>query len=118
MLTELEYYYEKQPEPVRECLLAAKMIILQVDQRISHQRMYRIPFFLLGGRKLCFLWVHRGKPLIGFVQDRSTLTFAPGSKRRDQITTMQLDPQADLPVEYMTTRLQSLIALYDRSGKA
>ncbi len=115
MLTPLENYYLKQPEPIRECLLAMKEIILHISSKITHERKYQIPFFYYKGKKLCFLWVDRKKPLLGFVQDRKLQPLVAGVKRRDTIETILLDPAADLPIELVTERLKEIMKLYDQS---
>lgn len=71
-LTASEYYYEKQETATRECLLALKAIILSVDKNIVHTRKYQIPFFCYKEFNLGFLWVHRKKIIVGFVQDKKT----------------------------------------------
>lgn len=115
MLTALENYYLKQPEPIRECLLAMKEIILRINSEITHERKYQIPFFYYKGKKLCFLWVDRKKPLLGFVIDRKLQPLIAGVKRKDTVETILLDPTEDLPIEFVIEKLQQIMALYDQS---
>jgi len=115
MTTLLENYYLKQPEPIQGCLLALKSIILGVNGHITHERKYQIPFFYYKGKKLCFLWVTRKKLLIGFVEDRTLQELVPGIRRKDRMETMQLDPDADIPIDIILENLDRLIRLYDLS---
>ncbi|RFM27286.1 DUF1801 domain-containing protein [Deminuibacter soli] len=113
MKTTLEAYYTKQPEAIRECLLALKAIVLRLDARITHVRKFQIPFFYLGNRKLAFLWVNRKKLLFGFVTDKSVLPQQEGTRKRNHFETIEINPDEDIPQEYIVARLQALITLYD-----
>ncbi|MDD2305098.1 MAG: hypothetical protein PHP53_10425 [Prolixibacteraceae bacterium] len=54
MNTKLEDYYLRHPEPFQGCLLAMKHLILNLDNRITHERKYQIPFFVLRGKSWHF----------------------------------------------------------------
>ena len=112
MLTGPDNYYLKQEEPLLSCLLALKDIILGIDNDIIHTRKYRIPFFYYNGKKLAFLWVQRKKVMVGFIQDKQTLPEIPGIRRKDRVETILLDPDADIPVEYIMRELQKRLQLY------
>lgn len=113
MNTKLEDYYLRHPEPFQGCLLAMKHIILNLDNRITHERKYQIPFFCFEGKKLAFLWVNRGKLLLGFVTDKSIIPRSAGIKHKDRIEMIRLDPNADLPVEMISEKLMEQIRTYE-----
>jgi len=113
MVTTLEEYYLKQPEPIQGCLLALKQLLLGIDEGITHERKYQIPFFYYRGYKLCFLWVDRKKLLLGFVEDRKLQPLVPGIKRRDKVETFVIDPVKDLPVEVILERVKGLMGVYE-----
>jgi len=54
MNDQLEEYYLRHPEPFQGCLLALKQLILNLDERITHERKYQIPFFCFRGEKTGF----------------------------------------------------------------
>lgn len=114
MSTDLENYYMKHPEPVQGCLLALKHIILSIDNQITHERKYQIPFFCYKGKRLGFLWVHRKKPMVGFVTDCRIYPATPGIKRKDSIETLIFDPNADIPAEIIREKIIKLMEIYDR----
>lgn len=107
-------YYFKQPEPYQGCLLALKEIILNVSPHIGHRRMFQIPFFFYKDKKLCFLWVHRKKLLLGFVEDKNIYKKVPGQRRKSKMTMLEIDPNADLPMKKILPALQKLIVRYDK----
>jgi hypothetical protein len=113
MNTKLEDYYLRHPEPFQGCLLALKHIILNLDVRITHERKYQIPFFLFEGKKLAFLWMNRKKLMLGFVTDKSTFPSKSGIKQKDRLEMIQIDPNADLPVEMIAAKLKGQIRMYE-----
>ena len=66
----LQHYYEKQETATRECLIALKSIVLSIDSNIIHKRKYQIPFFCYNEFNLGFLWVHKKKIIVGFIEDK------------------------------------------------
>ena len=113
MNTQLEDYYLRHPEPFQGCLLALKHIILNLDERITHERKYQIPFFCFEGKKLAFLWMNRKKLMLGFVTDKSINPSKVGVKQKDRLEMIQIDPNADLPVEMIAAKLREQIQMYE-----
>jgi len=113
MNTPLENYYLRHPEPFQGCLLALKHIILNLDEQITHERKYQIPFFCYKGKKLAFLWMNRKKLILGFVTDKSIYPTMAGIKQKDGLEMVQIDPNADLPVEMIVAKLKEQIRMYE-----
>ncbi len=103
----------KQPEPTRGCLLALKDIILRLDAHITQQRKFQIPFFYYKDKKLCFLWVDRKKPIIGFVEDKNIYPKQAGVTRKNKMELLYLDPSKDIPLKTVERHLKALIKLYE-----
>lgn len=112
-MTNLDDYYLRFAEPYQGCLLSLRYIILDVNKEITHERKYQIPFFLYKGKKLAFLWVTHKKLMVGFVTDKSILISENGTKLKDQLEMIQVDPNADIPKEMIVARLEELIHKYD-----
>lgn len=110
----LTHYYEKQDAMTRECLLALKSIIMSVDEHIEHVRKYQIPFFTYKGFNLGFLWVHRKKIVVGFVEDKKLLPDSSVSRKKDKMTTMEINPMQDIPMDSMLSSYKELIRKYDQ----
>jgi hypothetical protein len=117
MNVELEDYYLKHPEPFQGCLLALKQMIMNVDDLITHERKYQIPFFCYKGLKLAFLWMNRKKLILGFVTDKKILPSATGVKLKDWHEMIQIDPNADLPKEMIAAKIQEQISRYETARK-
>jgi hypothetical protein len=112
--TPLEHYYEKQETATRECLLALKMIVLSVDKNIVHIRKYQIPFFRYNEFNLGFLWIHRQKILLGFVKDKKAFPRSSPRRTMGRITTLEINPLKDIPVDKIKRNLKELIKKYNR----
>jgi hypothetical protein len=107
-ITDLDNYYLKQKEPIQSCLQGLKDLITNANSQITHERRYQIQFFCYKGKKLCFLWVQKKKPLLGFVEDSSLQKVVPGIKRKDKVLIMlQIDSEADFLVEEILERIQA-----------
>lgn len=111
--TLLESWYLNKPEPYRSCLLALKDIILRADAGIGHERKFQIPFFTYKGKKLGYLWLDRKKVKVGFCLDKSLQEAVGGVKPKDKYESMQIDPNADIPVEIILQKLRYYLDLID-----
>jgi hypothetical protein len=114
MNTTLESYYLSKPEPYQSCLLALKDFILNANPGICHERKFQIPFFTYKGKKLGYLWLDGKKLKLGFCLDKSLQEVIPGTKSKDQYESMQIDPNADLPVGVILQKLNYYLALIDK----
>lgn len=117
MISDLDNFYLQQPEPVNECLLALRSIILKQDENITAAWKYRMPFFCYKGKMFCYLWVHKTthQPYLGFVEgkhlDHPNLILG----ERARMKTMLFNAGKDLPVATIEGLLQQALDLY-RSG--
>ncbi|WP_343634020.1 hypothetical protein [Fluviicola sp.] len=109
-LTALDNYYQKQEPAIKECLLALKFILLSIDEQVVHTRKYQIPFFRYKEFELGFLWVHKKKIVVGFVEDKKTVSSKGRGKH--QVTTLEVNPSDDIPVDKITQGFKRLIEKY------
>lgn len=112
-LTALTYYYEKQETTTRECLFALKAIILSIDKNIIHTRKYQIPFFCYKEFHLGFLWVHRKKILVGFVEDKKTFSQTTTGRKKEYVAIMEINPAEDIPIVEIKHNFKELIRKYN-----
>lgn len=109
----LQHYYEKQETATRECLLALKSIVLSVDENIIHKLKYQIPFFCYSEFNLGFLWVHKKKILVGFIEDKKSFSTTE-QRTKDKVTTLQINPLDDIPIDDIKQTFQQLIEKYKK----
>ena len=115
MNSKLENYYASKPEPYQGCLLALRQLIEQVHPAIVHERKFQIPFFTYKNYKLGYLWLNRKKLMVGFCLDKRLLTWPDGVKAKDQYESMEIDPDADLPVELILQKIQGRLQRIDHT---
>jgi hypothetical protein len=111
-ISPLEYYYDKQNDETKSCLLALKSIIMSVDPQIVHFRKYQIPFFRYKNFGISFLWVNKKKILLGFIVDKKVIPQENGLRQKDGISTLEINPLDDIPVEQIKNELRGLIEWY------
>jgi len=70
MLTELNNFYDSQPEPNQGCFLALRKIILDFDKEMTEHWKYKLPFFYYQKKPFCYLWKDKktNEPYIGIVR--------------------------------------------------
>ena len=110
----LQHYYEKQDTATRECLIALKSIVLSIDSNIIHKRKYQIPFFCYNEFNLGFLWVHKKKIIVGFIEDKKS--FPTTEKHlKDNVTTLQINQLVDIPIDDIKQTFRQLIEKYNKN---
>lgn len=112
MLNELDQFYLKQKEPFQSCLLGLRDTILVVDEDITPEWKYKLPFFYYRGKMLCYLWIHKKykKPYIGFVDGNLLDDEELLVEKRAKMKILLIDTDTDLPIKKITKLLKSAIA--------
>lgn len=116
-LTALVHYCDKQDIYTRECLFALKQMIMSIDSEIVAIRKYQIPFFCYKDFNLAFLWVHRKKILVGFVEDKKTFQSQVTRQKKDRVTTIEINPMEDIPVDDIKHNIKKLLDKYNQYRK-
>ena len=113
LVNPLEHYYDKQNDKTKACLLALKSIIMSVDPQIVHFRKYQIPFFRYKDFGISFLWVNKKKILLGFVLDKKVIPQGNGLRQKDRISTLEINPLEDIPIDEIKHCIRELIRKCD-----
>ncbi|MFK7970390.1 MAG: DUF1801 domain-containing protein [Bacteroidia bacterium] len=82
-------------------MLALRDIILNIDQEIKTAWKYGMPFFVLDGKMLCYLWKDKktGKPYIGFADGKLMDHPQLEQGNRSRMKVLHIDPEQDIDVE-------------------
>ena len=116
MTTQLDSFYIQQVEPYRGCMLALRDIILKQNIDIIAEWKYNTPFFSYKGKNVCYLSISKAKELyIGFIEGRYLDHPCLVSGNRTQVKIIPINPDEDLPVEYIEDVVKQAIDLY-KSG--
>jgi hypothetical protein len=113
MINELDNFYLQKKEPFSSCLLALRDIILKQDIDIVPDWKYSTPFFSYKGKNVCYLSISKAKELyIGFIEGRHLDHTSLVSGNRTQIKILPINPDEDLPVEFIEDVVKQAIDLY------
>lgn len=107
MISELQNYYETQPEPQRGCLLALREIILKFDPEIKEAWKWRMPIFMYKKRMFCHLWLDRKAQLYVAISGGSDIKHsALKTFNNAKIPKLPVDPTKDLPIKLIQEILE------------
>ena len=113
-MKQLDDFYLKQEEPIKEIFLALKEIILKQDQNITHVLKYGMPFFCYKRKMFCYLWIHKKykQPYVGIVEGKHFDESFLIQEARSRMKIMLFNPDEDLPLEQIETIIQKALNLY------
>lgn len=114
MLRPIDRFFSEKEEPDKSCLLALRTFIPTLDEGITEEWKYGLPFFCYRGKMFCYLWIHKKikQPYIGIVKgkeiDHSLLLL----EKRAKMKILLVDPRVDLPVDVIREILGKALELY------
>jgi hypothetical protein len=100
-LREIDNYFMEKPEPAKSCLLALRHLVLAFDPQIREDWQYKMPFYKLGAKRLCYLWQEKktGTPYLGIVDGYLLEHPLLLAEKRSRMKILLIDPAEDLPLE-------------------
>ena len=100
MLSPADQYFLSLEEPVRGCMEFLRKHILTFRPGITENWQYGMPFYLLGKRRICYLWVHKkiGQPYLGIVDGKLIDSPELLSEKRSRMKIFLIDPGEDIPI--------------------
>jgi len=101
MLTDHDNYYLKQEEPYKSCLLAIKDLILGLDEKITPEWKYGLPFFYYKKKMFCYFWKDKKtqEPYIGICRGNEIDHPSLESGNRTRIKIFRVNPNEDIDVK-------------------
>lgn len=114
MLTDHDNYYLKQEEPYKSCLLALKDIILGLDENITPEWKYGLPFFYYKKKMFCYFWKDKKtqEPYIGIVKGKEIEHPLLEAGNRKMMKIYRVNPNKDIDVKTVTEILTEAMNLY------
>jgi len=114
MLTSLDNFYLNQEEPTRGCLLALKDVVLSIDNNMSPEWKYGMPFFYFKGKMFCYFWKDKktNEPYIGILKGKDIDHPALESGTRKLVRILRIDPNKDIDIVTIKQILTQAISLY------
>lgn len=114
MLRPIDRYFLEKEEPEKSCLLALRTFIPSLDEGITEEWKYRLPFFYYRGKMFCYLWTHKKfkQPYIGIVKGKEIDHPLLLLEKRAKMKILLVDPGMDLPLDVIREVLGKALALY------
>lgn len=112
-MSQVDDFFLNQEEPVKSCLLALKTVIREIDPEIELSLRYGMPFFILKGKRFCYLWTHKKhqQPYIGFVDGNQMNHPQLLQENRTRMKILLIDPEKDIPVELVRKLVLEAISI-------
>jgi len=90
----------EKPEPARSCLVALRHLVLAFDPEIREVWQYKMPFYKLGTKRLCYLWDEKktGRPYLGIVDGYLLEHPLLLAEKRSRMKILLINPAEDLPL--------------------
>ena len=114
MLKEHDNYFLKQEEPYKSCLLVLRDIILEMDENITPEWKYGLPFFYYKKKMFCYFWKDKKtkEPYIGIARrgEMGHLALEAGDRKKMKI--LRINPTEDIYVKTVQEILRQAMALY------
>jgi hypothetical protein len=116
MITDHDNYYLKQKEPNKSCLLVLKDIILDLDENITPEWKYSLPFFYYKKKMFCYLWKDKKtqEPYIGICRgyeiDHPLLEV--GNRKKMKI--YRINPNEDIDVKNLKEIMNLALTRYQK----
>lgn len=116
MLTEHDNYYLKQEEPYKSCLLALKDIILGLDENITPEWKYGLPFFYYKKKMFCYFWKDKKtqEPYIGVCRGNEINHPLLEAGNRTRIKIFRVNPNEDIDVKNVLEILSLAMGQYKK----
>jgi len=116
-MKQLDDFYLKQEESIKEIFLALNEIILKQDSHVTNELKYGMPFFSYKEKMFCYLWIHKKlkKPYIGIVEGKYFDEPLLIQESRSRMKIMMLNTNEDLPIEKIELIVKKALNLY-KSG--
>lgn len=110
---ELDNWFLQQEEPLKECLLALRSIILQQGDHITMGLSYGMPTFYFKGKRFCYLWVHKTlhQPYIGIIDGNKIEHPELLQEKRSRMKILLIDMEKDFPMKSIKKILKQAIDL-------
>ncbi|WP_296705529.1 DUF1801 domain-containing protein [Algoriphagus sp.] len=113
-MSEKDQFYLGKEEPVKSCLLALRIIILNKNDSITETKKYGMPCFCFQGKAFCYLWTDKktNEPYLLFVEGKTLNHPSLESGDRKRMKIFRVNSNSDLPRKEIEMILDDALELY------
>jgi hypothetical protein len=118
MKLEIERYYLNKTEPIKNCLITVHNIIIKHNNKIKSCWKYKMPFFCINDKMLCYLWINKKtkEPYIGFVDGNLINHSKLIQGNRNRMKILPINPNIDIPIKLINELLKVAITLKNKKA--
>ena len=114
MENQLENFYLTQEEPNKSCFLYLRNLILSIDDKLSTNWRYKLPFFDYKGKMFCYMWKNKktNMPYICFCKgnEMSHPKLIQGDRKK--MKAYYINPNEDIDIEELKGIILDAIKLF------
>lgn len=114
-MTDLNQFYEDQPEPNQGCFLALRKIILDFSEDIDERWRYKLPFFYYQNKPYCYLWKDKITtiPYITFVRSLEINRPELELGDRKKMKALTINPNEDIDVRLIKEIMSESLTFFN-----
>lgn len=110
----LDQFYFEREEPDKSCYLALRDLLLAIDEKITPEWKFKLPFFYYKGKMLCYLWKDKKTKLLYVAYMKGSMMQHPlliqGKEKR--VKKIFIDPNKDIPKEALLIITKEALTFY------
>lgn len=111
----LDQFYLNLEEPQKSCFMALRDIILSLDDAVTPEWKYKLPFFYYKGKMFCYLWKDKktGFPYIGITKGEflNHPSLILGDRKKMKV--LPINPNEDIPHALVVEILHEAMGCYE-----
>ncbi len=110
----IDLFYLNQPEPERAVFIILRDVILSLDEHITQEWKYKLPFFCYKGKMFCYLWKNKKtrEPYIGVVEGNRINHPKLEQGNRSRMKILSVNPNKDIDIETIDSILNEALDFY------
>lgn len=114
MLKELDNFYDQLEEPNKSVFLFLRQFIPSLDEKITVNWRYKLPFFDYKGKMFCYLWKDKktNEPYISIVRSENLKHPKLILGERKKMKAYFINPNKDIDVEELRAILVQAMGNY------
>lgn len=111
----IDQFIHDQPEPEKSVFVLLRSFIPTLDQRITEEWKYKLPFFYFKGKMFCYLWKDKitSEPYIGIIKGNHMDHPLLEKGKRKKMKIFRINPNEDIRLDLIEGVLREALTFYD-----
>ena len=107
-------FFLSKPEPIKACLLAMRLVLLNFHPEISETKKYGMPCYCIKKKPFCYLWTDKktDEPYFLLVEGNQIDHPSLEAGKRSRMKIFRVNPKEDLPMTAIEEVITLALAIY------